>query len=587
MEHKLEIFSKKNIKIIFFALASILIFGIQLRHLNILNTPWIYDDEFGYWSNAAYLAGYDWSETTKFCAYYSYGYSFVLVPLFWLKIDPLQMYKMAIMLNAVMTAGMFILAFDVLRVIGVNANFYLKLLIAAAGTLTAAVFLQSQTAWSETLLVFMVWIITDLFLRYIYFGKVRYLAGFVFGNVYIYMIHQRTLGVVISSIIMLGGWLITKKKRRPQILAVCAIGIGLIAASFIKKYLQINLWKIGESTALLTTSNVNDYESVLARCKMILLDNEYRMACLKEFLGVLFYFVRTTYFMLIFLAYFWIKETIQMLKIKKQGSVLWWVNSYILLSVIAMIGITSIFSATPDRNDGYIYGRYAEVLAGVVIVFAIINICKSQLTIKEICIIWMAVTVEILLGFVVNSRWNIHMGTFNLNIASTSRYIVENKLSLDKLAMEIKMIAALLSAVWVFGRKSFWKKQLFLAIFSSVCIFISYKDSEYVFKEQIVHWQQQKIGIIEAAEYIRDNMQEQARLYYKMDGNFHDDGNKNTIQFLFPECRLQCIVTEEWQTTYMDENGIYIASKRDPMISDFKAKENIVFENQEVIVFSN
>ena len=40
--------------------------------------PYIIDDEFGYWSVGAWLAGYDWSGVTQWCAYYSYGYGFVL-----------------------------------------------------------------------------------------------------------------------------------------------------------------------------------------------------------------------------------------------------------------------------------------------------------------------------------------------------------------------------------------------------------------------------------------------------------------------------------------------------------------------------
>ena len=40
-----------------------------------------FPDEFGYWSVAAAILGYDWSSITGLGPYYSYGYSVLLTPI--------------------------------------------------------------------------------------------------------------------------------------------------------------------------------------------------------------------------------------------------------------------------------------------------------------------------------------------------------------------------------------------------------------------------------------------------------------------------------------------------------------------------
>lgn len=78
---------------------ALLVFIINIRHLGSIEFFTVLDDEFGYWGNAAYLAGLDWSGVISEIPYYSYGYSLLLVPLFFIFDNPIHMYKAAIILN--------------------------------------------------------------------------------------------------------------------------------------------------------------------------------------------------------------------------------------------------------------------------------------------------------------------------------------------------------------------------------------------------------------------------------------------------------------------------------------------------------
>ena len=55
------------------------IYGSNIKNIN---TVWELADEAGYLCNAAYLSGTDWSDVATTIPYYGYGYSIVLIPLF-------------------------------------------------------------------------------------------------------------------------------------------------------------------------------------------------------------------------------------------------------------------------------------------------------------------------------------------------------------------------------------------------------------------------------------------------------------------------------------------------------------------------
>ena len=65
--------------ILFFCVVLCIAYLYRMRDCNIL---YIIGDEYGYWANAAYMNRFDWTGVSQHNSYYSYGYSFILFPLF-------------------------------------------------------------------------------------------------------------------------------------------------------------------------------------------------------------------------------------------------------------------------------------------------------------------------------------------------------------------------------------------------------------------------------------------------------------------------------------------------------------------------
>ena len=81
-----------------FLFGCLLILFTALVHINELNGIHIINDEIGYWSNTANILGYSWKNVCS--QYYSYGYSLLLIPIFFITDNVGIMYKLAILENA-------------------------------------------------------------------------------------------------------------------------------------------------------------------------------------------------------------------------------------------------------------------------------------------------------------------------------------------------------------------------------------------------------------------------------------------------------------------------------------------------------
>ncbi len=73
----------KNINFLFVFFYLIILFIIVIDFFKV-SIPYSFPDEFGYLSNAAFFAGLNWAEALGDSPYYTYGYSTILVPFFYL-----------------------------------------------------------------------------------------------------------------------------------------------------------------------------------------------------------------------------------------------------------------------------------------------------------------------------------------------------------------------------------------------------------------------------------------------------------------------------------------------------------------------
>ena len=61
--------------------------------------PLILPDEFGYWAQAANMAGMNWREAVSKYSWYSFGYGFLMLPIMKLVPNPIAAYRVLTGIN--------------------------------------------------------------------------------------------------------------------------------------------------------------------------------------------------------------------------------------------------------------------------------------------------------------------------------------------------------------------------------------------------------------------------------------------------------------------------------------------------------
>lgn len=185
----------KDKYILIFFIFLILIFS--LKYINQLSVPTFLNDEIGYLANAALLSGKDWSGITRISAYYSYGYSIVLVPLFLLIKNTSHLYKAIILLNVFFYVVSYYLSFITVKDLFKKIDSRIIAFVCGIASLYAANIYNVNYAWVEPLL-YLVYCLLIYQLNQIYkTDKNRNIILFSFLLVFMYIIHQRTVGIVI------------------------------------------------------------------------------------------------------------------------------------------------------------------------------------------------------------------------------------------------------------------------------------------------------------------------------------------------------------------------------------------------------
>lgn len=137
-------------------------------------------DEFGYWSYAAGLAGYDWSDIASLGSYYSYGYSLILLPVFLIFKDGVIAYRAAMVVNIALLAVCFFIRQKMGR------TFY-----AAAVVFYPTWLFYAGTTFAEILLVTLYLTTCMLLLKYLQTDNKRYMALMLAAMFYMYLVHLR------------------------------------------------------------------------------------------------------------------------------------------------------------------------------------------------------------------------------------------------------------------------------------------------------------------------------------------------------------------------------------------------------------
>lgn len=373
-------------------LAVLLIFVLCCLYIRKLDYIAVLNDEFGYWGNAASLAGYDWKELIAETPYYAWGYSIWLVPIIIFLRTPEVWYKAAIFLNIFLLIVSYFFCCGVAKRLFSKVNKNIIYIVCFLVIIYPSNIIYVQVAWSETLLYCLMWVATYLMIRLD--EKFSFLKTVVLILVllYMYMVHARSIGIVGIGLLCILLIILKNKKSVFSFLCVLAIaGLGYAINNYIKGYQLSEFWSNSLVSNMnnvgLNTNTVSAYlEKFVGNFNLFL----------ESIGGKLIYLIVATGLTIVVAIVQFAKEEIEAYRTKKflanYNITKIWCN----FAFLASWGLCSLQMLTwTDRKDIIVYSRYMENAIGPILLLGIIYTITR---IKETRIALVISAIALLLG---------------------------------------------------------------------------------------------------------------------------------------------------------------------------------------------
>lgn len=471
--------NRNKIESIIFLLYSIVIGVVFLRYLSNVSGILVINDEFGYWGIAAQIAGKDWTSLLSTTPYYSYGYSLLLVPLFLLNLSPVVMYQVAIVFNAVFILGSFYLAYSCGRKLFPKISSVLMLTICLVITFYTSNILQAQIAWSETLLYFLYWLLLWLLLHIIDTPKLRSMIGFVICSFCLYIVHQRSIGVVLSvGIVMLMLFVSSGVEKKKFLYVILSFAIIFLLHGVIKNHITSQVFTTKELVQM------NDYSGQMGKFKVIFGSWHGFSEFLKSIAGKFYYLGVSTFLLAYSSAWYlggesWLCLQSFVLSKGREFDRKKLASLFVFLSFGATFLVNAIsMNSSTGRLDLLVYGRYMEFAIGPVLLMGCAILIENKKTsvqmALEICILG-------LMAILVHTEWvALNVSTFNYLCASTLSYFFLTKTQISYLAYWIAIFSGVIATgtflIRNLSKKAKWNRIFTvgaLAVFAAGWLFLS------------------------------------------------------------------------------------------------------------------
>lgn len=343
-----------------------------------------YPDEFGYWSTAAHMIGWDWSQLASRGSYYSFGYSLILFPILKFCEDSVSAYRVAVSVNFSFMAISFFLLKGIYKRIFTEQVEGEEILAIGLAMLYPAWSFYAQTTLADSLLIFMVILISYLWIRFVEVPNLKWGIALVAAVIYNYSLHMRSVGILAAVIIslMLWVWKYPSYWKKIFFLLLTVIGFFLLVG-YLKDIVQENVF----AKATVEQLNVNDFGGQWSKVEFLLSPEGLKQAFIIVMGKVLYLGVAGAG--LVFAAFVWCG---------KQG-IWWWKNSIfvgnhkgkiefhgkmetaktenvsakiwfgilLMLMMLGQLAVCVIYTIHTNDVDWLIYGRYIEAFVPIAI----------------------------------------------------------------------------------------------------------------------------------------------------------------------------------------------------------------------------
>lgn len=327
----------------------------------------LYPDEFGYWSSAAAILGWDWKEVASLGSYYSFGYSLFLLPLLKFIGSSPGTYRGAVILNVIFMYISFFLVMKISRKLRPKINKKIHILFAAVVVLYPAWIFHLHFTATEGLLFFIFVLAT--YLMMLFWEKPGVKLGLALAVVlgYGFTVHMRFVGVVAAFVMTLVLWGILQSKNRKKLIALGLALIGIFIVAFLAKSVIRDVIYGNAGEEMLKRNELSGQFGKIA----YIFTKEGIIQLFLNFSGKILYMGISS----MGLFYYWflwcLKHVVRIIdKIKNNqeiepqsfGAV------FLFLAVFAEIAIGSVYSVKNTDLGWIVYGRYSEFVLPVVMI---------------------------------------------------------------------------------------------------------------------------------------------------------------------------------------------------------------------------
>lgn len=477
----------------------------------------IYADEMGYLSNAALMAGLDWSEAVKYLPYYGYGVSLLYVPLFWIFSNVDLVYIGVKVINLLSILVMYVFEKKILLCVFGEEKNVSSMLTAMVCCCTPYLLAGRNFALAEVPLATLYVLAIFFFVKYMDSKNSGYKVALLAIGIYMLMIHLRTIGsfaVIVFMVLCCDYKEEEKKKRLKKWCFTISIAIIGVLVCFWVKGIFVSSGGAGSS------SNINDISGQGAKISYLLSRDGFLALCISAFNKLWTFGI--AYFLIPFLGIVFAIKSI----LKNE-------NRMLMLSMILAFGaefaINCAYISWIDRTDMIFYTRYSEFAILPIFCLGLVEILNNKC--KLVTVVGSILLELALTGSIIYAR----------ETYETSRHLaacipdimfwwkgedIDYKVAFGVILIVISGLYLLRSEVKyaILGE--------ILAVWMMSCN-ISYTDYETMMSSKILE------GYREVCEYIQAGGYE--KVYVVNDNTWEGQHNSCWIQYFLPNTKVKLV----------------------------------------------
>ncbi|MCX4321808.1 MAG: hypothetical protein OSJ59_02470 [Lachnospiraceae bacterium] len=213
----------KHRAVLLTGIPALVIFLLATYRLSETGQPILFNDEIGYWSNSAFFLGMDWTSVTGNINYYSYGYSLLLILLrvmarmfFW-SWD--ELYHAGIVLNGGFLVGSYLISLKLAERYLPEMDRIVRTAVCFVVCTYSSYIVYAHITWTECTLLFFFWVFLYVMMRVTDRPAVGNHVAFAVVSFYLYTVHQRSLGIVVTAVLVVLCMRLLRKNRLGHVAA--------------------------------------------------------------------------------------------------------------------------------------------------------------------------------------------------------------------------------------------------------------------------------------------------------------------------------------------------------------------------------